>query len=446
VTEAIRRIHARQVFDSRGRPTVEADVELDSGVLGRAAVPSGASTGSHEAHELRDGDPHAYAGLGVLNAVRNVRETIAPAIIGLDATDQAHLDERLRNLDGTPNLARFGANAILAVSMAACRAAATARRVPLYAHIAWLAAVDEPLLPLPMINILSGGAHARRGMDIQDFLAVPVGATDLDSALAMVAAVRAAAARLLERQGKSLLLADEGGFSPGYATTREGLDLMVQAIESAGLTPGADVAIALDVAATQLLAPDGSTYHLRRQDRVLTASEMADEVAGWIDDYPIVSVEDALAEDDWPSWELFNARVGSHVQVLGDDLFCTNPGRIRRGIQTGAANAVLIKVNQIGTVSGALEALNLARSAGMRTVVSARSGETEDPFIADLATGSGAGQIKVGSLTSSERLAKYNQLVRIQEQLGVQHFSRGVFASTRAAAAAPSDHTAQQGA
>jgi enolase len=292
---------------------------------------------------------------------------------------------------------------------------------------------------------LSGGAHARRGMDIQDFLAVPVGATDLDSALGSVAAVRVAAARILESQGKSLLLADEGGFSPGYANTREGLDLMVRAIESAGLSPGADVAIALDVAATQLVTPDGA-YQLRRAGRTLRPSEMAEEVARWIDDYPVVSVEDPLAEDDWQTWQTFNARLGSHVQVLGDDLFCTNPGRIQRGIQVGAANAVLIKVNQIGTVSGALDALRLARSAGMRTVVSARSGETEDSFIADLATGSAAGQIKVGSLTSSERLAKYNQLVRIQEQLGVQHFSRRVFASARGTAGMRSKDTAQQGA
>ena len=422
---SIRGVRARQIFDSRGRPTVEADVELEDGTTGRAAVPSGASTGKHEAHELRDGDPQVYAGLGVLQAVRSVQNVIAPAVIGLDARDQETLDAHLRELDGTPRLERLGANAILAVSMAACRAAAAADEVPLYVHIARLAGVDQPVLPMPMINILSGGAHARRGMDVQDFLVIPTGAVGLNQALREVAAVRAAAGRLLSDEGKSVLLADEGGFSPGYETAREALELLVRAIEAAGLRPGDDVSIALDVAATQLVTPQGD-YFLRREGRSLSTAGMVEQVLGWVERFPIISIEDGLAEDDWAGWRTLTARLGGKVQLLGDDLFCTNVARIRQGIELGVANAVLIKLNQIGTVSDTLAALGVARHAGYRAVVSARSGETEDPFIADLAVGSAAGQIKVGSLSSSERMAKYNQLVRIQETLGSTHFSRGL--------------------
>ena len=425
VASSIRGVRARQIFDSRGRPTVEADVELEDGTTGRAAVPSGASTGKHEAHELRDGDPQVYAGLGVLQAVRSVQNVIAAAVIGFDARDQETLDAHLRELDGTPRLERLGANAILAVSMAACRAAAAADEVPLYVHIARLAGVDQPVLPMPMINILSGGAHARRGMDVQDFLVIPTGAVGLDQALREVAAVRAAAGRLLSDEGKSVLLADEGGFSPGYETAREALELLVRAIEAAGLRPGDDVSIAMDVAATQLVTPQGD-YFLRREGRSLSTAGMVEQVLGWVERFPIISIEDGLAEDDWAGWRTLTARLGGKVQLLGDDLFCTNVARIRQGIELGVANAVLIKLNQIGTVSDTLAALGVARHAGYRTVVSARSGETEDPFIADLAVGSAAGQIKVGSLSSSERMAKYNQLVRIQETLGSTHFSRGL--------------------
>jgi enolase len=420
---SIRLVRARQIFDSRGRPTVEADVALDDGVTGRAAVPSGASTGQHEAHELRDKDPNVYGGLGVLEAVRNVNDLIGPAVIGLDARDQRTLDTTLRELDGTTRLERLGANAILAVSMAACRAAAEADQVPLFAHIARLAGVEQPTLPMPMINILSGGAHARRGMDVQDFLAIPTGAASLDQALAMVAAVRSATGRLLEQDGKSLLLADEGGFAPGYETVQQALELLVRAIEAAGFRPGGDVSLGLDVAATQLVTPDGA-YYLRREDRTLSPTEMIDQVVTWVERYPIVSIEDALAEDEWHGWRTLTERIGGTVQLLGDDLFCTNVDRIRQGIDSGVANAVLIKLNQIGTVSDTLAALGLARKAGYRTVVSARSGETEDPFIADLAVGSAAGQIKIGSLSSSERMAKYNQLVRIQEVLRTAVFAR----------------------
>jgi enolase len=331
----------------------------------------------------------------------------------------------MRALDGTPRLERLGANAILAVSMAACRAAAAFDDVPLYVHIARLAGVAQPMLPMPMINILSGGAHARRGMDVQDFLVIPTGASTLDEALTTVAAVRAAAGRLLANEGKSTLLADEGGFSPGYDTAQEALEFMVRAIVAAGLRPGEDVSIAMDVAATQLVDAQGD-YVLRREGRTLTTAEMIEQVVGWLDRFPIVSIEDALAEDDWDGWRTLSERLGGRIQLLGDDLFCTNTARIRQGIETGVANAVLIKLNQIGTVSDTLAALALARSAGYRTVVSARSGETEDPFIADLAVGSAAGQIKVGSLRSSERMAKYNQLVRIQETLGEAQFSGGL--------------------
>ena len=425
VASSIRGVRARQIFDSRGRPTVEADVELEDGTTGRAAVPSGASTGKHEVHELRDGDPQVYAGLGVLQAVRSVQNVIAPAVIGFDARDQETLDAHLRELDGTPRLERLGANAILAVSMAACRAAAAADEVPLYVHIARLAGVDQPVLPMPMINILSGGAHARRGMDVQDFLVIPTGAVGLDQALREVAAVRAAAGRLLSDEGKSVLLADEGGFSPGYETAWEALELLVRAIETAGLRPGDDVSIAIDVAATQLATPQGD-YFLRREGRSLSTAGMVEQVLGWVERFPIISIEDGLAEDDWAGWRTLTARLGGKVQLLGDDLFCTNVARIRQGIELGVANAVLIKLNQIGTVSDTLAALGVARHAGYRTVVSARSGETEDAFIADLAVGSAAGQIKVGSLSSSERMAKYNQLVRIQETLGSTHFSRGL--------------------
>jgi enolase len=385
-------------------------------------VPSGASTGKHEAHELRDGDPHAYGGLGVLQAVRNVADVIAPALSGLDVHDQALLDSSMRALDDTPRLERLGANAILAVSMAACRAAAQLEQIPLYVHLARLARVDQPLLPMPMVNILSGGAHARRGMDVQDFLVIPTGASSLDQALAMVAAVRTATGRLLEQEGKSVLLADEGGFSPGYETAWQALELLMRAIEAARLRPRVDVSIAMDIAATQLLSPQGG-YELRREGRTLSSTEMIDQVEAWAKSFPIVSIEDALAEDDWDGWRGLTERIGGSVQLLGDDLFCTNTGRIRQGIETRVANAVLIKLNQIGTVTDTLAALGLARGAGYRAVVSARSGETEDPFIADLAVGSAAGQIKVGSLSSSERMAKYNQLVRIQETLGSAHFA-----------------------
>jgi enolase len=418
---AISRVHARQVYDSRGRPTLEADVELASGALGRAAVPAGASTGQHEAHELRDGDPSVYGGLGVLRAVANVDDVLGPAVNGMDARDQRALDTRLREVDASPGLARLGANAVLGVSMAACRAAALASGLRLYRHLAELAGVDEPRLPLPMVNVLSGGAHAQRGMDVQDFLIIPIGATCLDEALLMAARVRSAAGRLLADEGGVLLLADEGGFAPGYAKAEQALDLMVRAMGAAGLRPGVDVGIGLDIAATQFVRDD--RYELRREGLSLSSDEMIARMLDWLARYPLVSVEDPLGEDDWPGWQRLSREVGTRCQLVGDDLFCTNPERIRRGIDAGVGKAVLIKLNQIGTVSDTLSALQLAQSAGYRTIVSARSGETEDPFIADLAVGTAAGQIKIGSLANSERMAKYNQLVRIQEEVGDLGFS-----------------------
>jgi enolase len=340
-------------------------------------------------------------------------------VVGAESTDQATLDGRLRELDGTPNLARLGANAVLAVSMANARAAAASVGVPLYRY---LASGTDPLLPLPMVNVLSGGAHARGGMDVQDLLAMAVGAQSLDQALAWTREVRTAAGSLLADEGRSVLLADEGGFAPGYASTEQALELMVRAIERAGLQPGRDVAIAIDVAATQLFRADGM-YELLREERTSSSDEMIERTQGWLDRFPIVSIEDPLAEDDWSAWELLTSRSGDRCQLVGDDLFCTSPSRIQRGIDTGAANAVLIKLNQIGTVTDTLGAVKLAHEAGYAAIVSARSGETEDPFIADLAVATGCGQIKVGSLSSSERMAKYNQLLRIQEDLGAQAFA-----------------------
>jgi enolase len=407
-------VHARQILDSRGRPTVEVDVTLDDGVLGRASVPSGASTGTHEAHERRDGDPGHYAGLGVRAAVRAVQDEVSPALHGLDVTDQRGIDALLRDLDGTDNLARLGANAVLGTSLAVCRASALATRRPLYRRIAELAGVDTPVLPMPMVNILSGGLHAGRGMDVQDFLVVPASATGTAEALHAVARVRAAASDALAARGLPTLLADEGGLSPGCASGREALALMVEIIERAGLEPGRDCLIAIDVAAHSLVAADGR-YVLAREGVVRTTAEMIDMVEGWIEEFPIVSIEDALDEEDWAGWTELTGRIGQHVRLIGDDLFTTNVGRLERGIAAHAANGILVKVNQNGTLSGTLDVIARARAAGYVPVVSARSGETEDDLLADLAVGTAAGQIKVGSLRCSDRLAKYNQLLRIAE-------------------------------
>ena len=411
----IRTVHGRQIFDSRGRPTVEVEIVLDTGDVGRASVPSGASTGTHEAHELRDGDPSVFDGLGVTDAVAHVNGEIADALGGQDVADQRAVDDRLREIDATPNLARLGANAVLGTSLAVCRASAVATGQPLYRRIADLAGVETPLLPMPMVNILSGGLHAGRGMDFQDFLAVPVSATSMLEAFQLASRVRTAASTLCAERGLPTLLADEGGLSPGCRTGEEALELITEAIELAGLQPGVDISIAIDVAAASLYDRAAGDYHLRRLESHLSTSEMIVMVSSWVDRFAIVSIEDALDEEDWDGWETLTERIGRRVRLIGDDLFTTNRQRLARGVAKGVANGVLVKVNQNGTLTGTLDVIADARAAGYAPVVSARSGETEDDFLADLAVGPAAGQIKIGSVRNSERLAKYNQLLRIAE-------------------------------
>ncbi len=413
---AIQSIGARQILDSRGRPTVEVDVRLADGTLGRASVPSGASTGRHEAHELRDGEAEHYEGRGVRQAVAHVDEEIAAALRGWDASDQRAVDARLRDLDGTPRLERLGANAVLGTSLAVCRAAAASLGRPLHAYLAQLGGTERMALPMPMVNILSGGLHAGRGMDVQDFLAIPAAAQSIEQAIEVVSRVRGAAVRVMERRGLSTLLADEGGLSPGLANGRDALRLMVESIEAAGLKPGADIVIAIDVAATALWDANAGAYRLAREGRLASSDEMISMVEAWVREFPVVSVEDALDEEDWAGWRRLTERLGSTVRLVGDDLFTTNLQRLERGIAQGVANGVLVKVNQNGTLTGTLDVVAAARAAGYAPVISARSGETEDPFIADLAVGTNAGQIKIGSVRCGERLAKYNQLLRIAEE------------------------------
>lgn len=424
-SRAISSVHARQILDSRGRPTVEVDVLLNDGSLGRAAVPSGASTGAAEAHELRDGDASYYEGRGVLQAVAHVNGEIHQALIGKNAFDQIALDELLLTLDDTTQLKRLGANAILGCSLAICRASAISGGQPLYQRIAELAGISELSMPMPMVNILSGGLHAGRGMDVQDFLAIPASATSSDEAIHNVSRIRSAATRLMERRGLTTLLADEGGLSPGFKTGREALELMVAAAEEAGLEPGKDMVIAIDVAASSLKGPNGS-YRFAKEGRDLSSDQVIEMLDGWVRDFPIVSIEDGLDEEDWQGWKKLTALLGNKVRLIGDDLFSTNLARVKRGIAEGIGNGVLVKVNQNGTLSGTLSVIAEARRNGYAPVVSARSGETEDNFIADLAVGTAAGQIKIGSVRCSDRLAKYNQLLRIEEQ------SRAVFAGMSA--------------
>jgi enolase len=410
----IQSVRARQILDSRGRPTVEADVTLACGAAGRASAPAGASRGAAEAFELRDGDPARFEGRGVGRAVAGVNGEIAGALVGRDAVDQGGIDALMRDLDGSPDLSRLGGNAILAVSIAVVRAGAAALGTPLHRRLADLAGVAAPTMPLPMVNILSGGLHASRGMDVQDFLVVPVGAESYGQALDWACRVRGAAAALCQDLGLTTLLADEGGLSPGFADGTAALELMVLAIERAGLRVGEEAAIALDIAASSLGDADGG-YVLRRAGRVLDSQAMIELLADWAGRFPIVSIEDGLGEEDWGAWAELTRRLG-HIQLVGDDLFATQAGRIARGAREGAANAALIKINQNGTLTGALEATAAARAGGFATVISARSGETEDAFIADLAVGLAAGQIKIGSVRTSERMAKYNQLLRLAEE------------------------------
>ncbi len=414
MTLVITELHALQILDSRGRPTVEAALTLSDGTTVRASVPSGASTGAHEAVERRDGDPAHYGGRGVLGAVAAIEGEIARELAGWEPV-QRDVDDALRALDGTPDKSRLGANAILAVSLATARAIAAIDGVPLWRSLAGSGPVE---LPLPMVNIVSGGLHAGRQLDFQDFLAIPVGARTYAQALEMIVAVHAATGALLAERGLTTLKADEGGYGPPLPGHGAALDLLDAAVQRAGYRLGDDIAYALDVAATHFFDAATGRYALRSEGRDLDADGLADYLASLADAHPIVSVEDPLAEDDWAAWTTFTARLGDRMQIVGDDLFTTEITRVERGIAMAAANAVLVKMNQIGTISETLDVVARAKEAGLRTVISARSGETEDDALADLAVGARGGQIKVGSVTQSERLAKYNQLLRIERALG----------------------------
>jgi enolase len=417
-------VHARQILDSRGNPTVEADVYVGA-VRGRAAVPSGASTGEHEALELRDGDKSRYLGKGVLKAVGNVNGEMAKAVTGMDAADQRALDKRLMELDGTPTKSRLGANAILAVSMAAARAAAETLKQPLYQYLSrYSTDTSAKLLPVPMMNILNGGAHADNSVDFQEFMVMPVGAPNFSEALRWGVEVFHALKSALKRRGYSTAVGDEGGFAPNCKSNEEAIQIVLEAIAAAGYKPGEQVSIALDPAASEFYDKNSGEYIFKKSDKsARTSAEMVAYWTAWAEKYPIVSMEDGMAEDDWAGWKQLTQSVGSktskkRIQLVGDDLFVTNTQRLSRGIKESIANAILIKLNQIGSVTETMDAIEMARKAGYNSIISHRSGETEDTFIADLAVATGAGQIKTGSASRTDRVAKYNQLLRIEEQLG----------------------------
>ncbi|MBS1216364.1 MAG: eno [Proteobacteria bacterium] len=419
---------AREILDSRGNPTVEADVLLESGVMGRAAVPSGASTGSREALELRDGDKSRYRGKGVLKAVENINTEISEAIMGLDASEQTFIDQTLIDLDGTDNKGRLGANATLAVSMAVARAGSEEAGLPLYRYLGGSGPMQ---MPVPMMNVINGGAHANNSLDIQEFMIVPIGAQSFREALRCGAEVFQALKTLIDAQGMSVSVGDEGGFAPNLPSNETAIELILQAVGEAGYLPGGDVAIALDLASSEFFH-DGK-YRLASEKRELTAAEFTEYLAVWCDKYPIVSIEDAMAEADWDGWQFLTERLGKRVQIVGDDLFVTNTRILREGIRLGVANSILIKVNQIGTLTETFAAIELAKRNGYGTVISHRSGETEDTIIADIAVGTNALQIKTGSLSRSDRVAKYNQLLRIEEDLGdtVTYPGRDAFRNLR---------------
>ena len=409
-------IHAREILDSRGNPTVEADVHLSGGALGRAAVPSGASTGEHEAVELRDGEPERYLGKGVRRAVENIENEIAPNLAGMDAANQRQIDHRMIALDGSFNKGRLGANAILAVSMACARATANAYGIPLYRY---LGGAGANVLPTPMMNILNGGAHADNNVDFQEFMVMPVGAESFSDALRWGTEVFHTLKGVLKKRGYNTAVGDEGGFAPSVKSNEEAIEVVLEAIEKAGYTAGEEIAIALDPAASEFFDKGKNKYVFKKSDkRELTPEEMVRFWADWTRRYPIVSIEDGLAEDDWHGWKLMTEAVGAQIQLVGDDLFVTNTERLNRGIQEDVANSILIKVNQIGSISETFDAIELAGRNGYTAIISHRSGETEDTFIADLSVGSGVGQIKTGSASRTDRIAKYNQLLRIEEELG----------------------------
>ncbi|GAA0918967.1 phosphopyruvate hydratase [Virgisporangium aurantiacum] len=407
----IEAVVAREILDSRGNPTVEVEIGLDDGTVGRAAVPSGASTGAFEAIELRDGDPKRYLGKGVQKAVENVTETIAEELLGFDASDQRLIDQTMLDLDGTPDKSNLGANAILGVSLAVAKAAADSALLPLYRYVG---GPNAHLLPVPMMNIVNGGAHADSNVDVQEFMIAPIGAATFAEALRSGAEVYHALKSVLKKKGLSTGLGDEGGFAPNLETNRAALDLIAEAVSAAGYTLGTDIALAMDVAATEFFADGTYTF----EGSAKSADEMIAYYTDLVNNYPIVSIEDPLAEDDWAGWAALTAGLGDRIQIVGDDLFVTNPTRIARGIEESAANAVLVKVNQIGSLTETLDAVDLAHRAGFRCMMSHRSGETEDVTIADLAVATGCGQIKTGAPARSDRVAKYNQLLRIEEQLG----------------------------
>jgi enolase len=420
---AIETVTAREILDSRGNPTIEVEITLDDGAIGRAAVPSGASTGAHEAVELRDGDKSRFGGKGVQKAVANVIETITPEIEGLEATDQVLIDRTLIDLDGTPNKSRLGANAILGVSLAVAHAAASSLDLPLYRY---LGGVNGKVLPVPLMNILNGGAHADNNVDFQEFMVAPVGAKTFAEALRMGSEVFQALRAALHKRGGTGGQGDEGGFAPNLKSNQEAVETIVEAIQAAGYKPGQDVAIALDPASSEFFK-DGK-YELKGEGKTLTGGQLAELWESWAERYPIVSIEDGMAEDDWDGWKELTSRLGGRIQLVGDDLFVTNVARLREGISGGVANSILIKVNQIGTLTETLDAIELACRNGYTAVVSHRSGETEDTTIADIAVATNAGQIKTGAPSRSERVAKYNQLLRIEADLGEAAEYRGLSA------------------
>ena len=413
-------VHGRQILDSRGNPTVEADVRLEGGVIGRGAVPSGASTGEHEANELRDGDKTHYLGKGVLKAVGHVNAELAKAVAGMDAADQRALDKKMIEADGTPNKSKFGANAILAVSMAAARAAAAAAQKPLYKYLAkYSGDTSANTLPVPMMNILNGGAHADNSVDAQEFMIMPLGASSFHEALRWGVEVFHNLKAVLKKHGYSTAVGDEGGFAPNLKSNEEALERVLEAITAAGYKPGEQISIALDPAASEFYDAASNKYIFKKSDKSARSPEqMAAFWANWSRQYPIVSIEDGLAENDWDGWKILTKEIGKKIQLVGDDAFVTNPKIFARGIEQGIANAILIKLNQIGTVTETIEAVEMARKAKYAAIISHRSGETEDAFIADLAVAMGTGQIKTGSASRTDRIAKYNQLLRIEEELG----------------------------
>ncbi len=427
MTAKIANIHAREIIDSRGNPTVEVDVTLESGALGRAAVPSGASTGSREAIELRDGDKSRYLGKGVLKAVANVNGEIRDALLGRDASEQAAIDQTMIDLDGTDNKGRLGANAILGVSMAAAKAAAIETGLPLYRYLGGDAAT---VMPVPMMNIINGGSHADNSVDLQEFMIQPVGAPSIEEAIRYGAEVFHALKKVLHDRGMNTAVGDEGGFAPDLPSNEAALEIIIEAIEAAGYVPGKDICIAIDAAASEFYK--NGKYELTSEGKSLTAAEFVDVLAAWVDKYPILSIEDGLDESDWEGWAIMSEKLGNKIQLVGDDLFVTNTEILKRGIDNNIANSILIKVNQIGTLTETFAAIDMAKAAGYTAVMSHRSGETEDATIADLAVATATGQIKTGSLSRSDRIAKYNQLLRISEELGDAATYPGLSAFKRA--------------